>query len=65
MSHRKILTTRQEEKIFGLPIERKLLIRYYTLSEDDLKVIETKRRAHNKLGFTLQLCALRYPGRYA
>ena len=63
MAHRKILTTRQEEAIFGLPRDRALLMQYYTLAIDDLKLIARKRRAHNKLGFALQLCALRYPGR--
>ena len=64
MAHRKILTTRQEEAIFGLPRDRALLMQYYTLAVDDLKLIARKRRAHNKLGFALQLCALRYPGRW-
>lgn len=63
MAHRQILTARQEDAIFGLPHDRALLMQYYTLADEDLKLIARKRRAHNKLGFALQLCALRYPGR--
>ena len=35
----------------------------YAVADDDLKHIARRRRAENKLGFALQLCALRYPGR--
>jgi len=32
------------------------------LSPEDLKLIATKRRIANRLGFAVQLCLLRYPG---
>src|SRR3546814_8187055 len=35
----------------------------YTLSDEDLGHIRQRRRAHNRFGFALQLCVLRYPGR--
>src|SRR3546814_12002021 len=35
----------------------------WTLGTDDLRVIVSRRRPHNRLGFAIQLCALRYPGR--
>ncbi len=38
--------------------------RYYILSDEDIIRIKQKRDDHNQLGFALQLCALRYPGRY-
>ncbi len=34
----------------------------YTLEERDLALIRRRRGAHNRLGFTVQLCYLRYPG---
>ncbi|HGO5568187.1 TPA: Tn3 family transposase, partial [Klebsiella pneumoniae] len=34
-----------------------------TLSDEDLGHIRLRRRAHNRFGFALQLCVLRYPGR--
>ena len=39
------------------------LARYYTLSEADLTAIGIRRGAANRLGFAIQLCLLRYPGR--
>jgi TnpA family transposase len=35
---------------------------YYTLSPHDIEIIKRHRRDHNKLGFALQLCVLRFPG---
>ncbi len=36
---------------------------HYTLADDDLEIIHARRRPHNRFGFALQLCTLRYPGR--
>jgi len=38
------------------------IARYYTFSETDLEIINQHRRSHNRLGFAVQLCCLRYPG---
>lgn len=38
------------------------LIAYFQLSQDDLHLLATLRGAHNRLGFVLQLCSLRYLG---
>ena len=38
------------------------LIRHYTFSEFDLASIRQRRGNHNRLGFAVQLCYLRYPG---
>jgi hypothetical protein len=38
------------------------LPRYYTLSDEDLQIIRQHRRDHNRLGFSIQLCHLRFPG---
>ena len=35
---------------------------HYTLSENDLAIIRRKRGPHNRLGFAVQLCYLRFPG---
>ncbi|MHA6645346.1 Tn3 family transposase [Mesorhizobium sp. A623] len=63
MPRRIILTDRQKTALFRLPVEQAGLLRHYTLSDEDLEHIRHRRRAHNKFGFALQLCVLRYPGR--
>ena len=63
MAHRSILTERQRSALFDLPIDELSLLRHYTLADDDLDHINARRRAENRIGFALQLCALRYPGR--
>ena len=63
MAHRTILTERQRSALFDLPTDRTVMLRHYTLADDDLEIIRARSRPHNRFGFTLQLCALRYPGR--
>lgn len=63
MPRRRALTDAQLDALLALPTDEADLIRHYTLSADDLTVIARRRRPHNRLGFALQLCALRYPGR--
>lgn len=63
MAHRTILTERQRADLFDLPTDETTLLRHYILADDDIEYILTRRRAHNRFGFALQLCALRFPGR--
>lgn len=63
MPRRAILTDRQRSALFDLPTEEPSLRKHYTLADDDLEHIGRRRRDENRLGFALQLCALRYPGR--
>lgn len=63
MPRRRMLTTAQLEALLALPTEEADLIRHYTLDPDDHADIARRRGEHNRLGFALQLCALRYPGR--
>ncbi|AWK88574.1 Tn3 family transposase [Azospirillum thermophilum] len=63
MPRRRVLTDAQTTALFALPTSEADLIRHYTLGPGDLAAIATRRRPHNRLGFALQLCALRYPGR--
>ena len=63
MAHRTILTERQRATLFDLPTDEISLLHHYTLADDDIEYILTRRRAHNRFGFALQLCALRFPGR--
>src|SRR5215217_4696890 len=63
MPRRRALTAAQLESLLALPVTEADLLRHWTLSDDDLVAIGRRRRNHNQLGFALQLCALRYPGR--
>ena len=63
MARRTVLTSRQRSALFDLPQREADLLRHYTLSDEDLQNIGARRRPHNKLGFALQLCVLRHPGR--
>jgi hypothetical protein len=63
MPRRNILTDRQRAVLLDLPTDQTALLRHYTLADDDLEIIRARRRSHNRFGFALQLCALRYPGR--
>ena len=63
MPRRTVLTERQRALLFGLPTDEVMLLRHYILSDGDVEIIQRRRRPENRLGFALQLCALRYPGR--
>jgi len=57
------LTDRQRSALFDLPTDEAALLRNYTLADDDIEHIRARRKPENRLGFALQLCAFRYPGR--
>ncbi|MDO0930026.1 DUF4158 domain-containing protein [Streptomyces sp. TG1A-8] len=40
------------------------LERYFFLDDSDLEKVQAKRRAHNRLGFAVQLTGVRYLGRF-
>ena len=63
MSRRALLSSEQRTRLFGIPVDQADMARHYLLSPEDLVLVRAKRRAANRLGFAIQLCALRYPGR--
>ncbi len=63
MPRRRALTETQLEDLFALPIAETDLVRHWTLDQADLAVVERRCGRANRLGYTLQLCAFRYPGR--
>ena len=63
MPRRSIWSVRQRAVLFDLPRDEATLLRHYTLSDDDIEHIRARGGGHNRLGFALQLCAFRYPGR--
>ncbi len=63
MPRRHALTEAQLDSLLALPAAEADLIRHWTLLPADLPAIERRRGEHNQLGYALQLCAFRYPGR--
>ena len=63
MPRRSIWSARQRGALLDLPTDEAALLRHYTQSDDDIEQIRVQRGGHNRLGFALQLCAFRYPGR--
>lgn len=59
-----VLTEDQRKEFIRIPtnISEWEIAKYYTFSEYDLAIINQRRRDHNKIGFSVQLCCLRYPG---
>lgn len=64
MPRRSVLTDWQREAVLALPREESIMLQHYVLSDEDISHIKQKRDIRNQWGFALQLCALRYPGRY-
>ena len=62
MPRRSLLTPAERTGLLAFPTTDDDLIRHYTFSEPDLSVIRQRRGNHNRLGFAVQLCYLRYPG---
>ncbi len=63
MPRRRALTEAQLETLFALPTAEADLIRHWTLDGVDLAAADRRRGGHNQLGYALQLCTFRYPGR--
>jgi TnpA family transposase len=63
MGRRKLLKAHERAELFGIPDDEESLIRHCTLSVADRLEVELRRRSHNQLGFAVQLCVMRHPGR--
>ena len=62
---RALLSPSQRSQLFTIPADiiEQDLVRRYTFSPADLRLINLQREAHNRLGFAVQLAYLRFPGR--
>lgn len=64
MPTRELLSEAQRTRFSAIPeMSERELVRHYTLSEVDLTAVSIRRGVANRLGFAVQLCLLRYPGR--
>jgi TnpA family transposase len=62
MPCRGLLAAAQRKALLAFPEDEENLLQYYTLSVRDLATVRQHRGDHNRLGFAVQLCYLRYPG---
>lgn len=58
------MTGRQRAALLALPDSEALLVQHHSLDAEDLAAIGTARTPATRLGYALQLCCLRYPGRH-
>jgi hypothetical protein len=63
MPRRTLLSSEQRTRLFGIPTEAAEVAKHYVLSAEDLALVRAKRRPNNRLGYAIQLCVLRHPGR--
>src|SRR5690606_34727013 len=63
MAKRTLLKVQDRQELFDIPADEDSLIRHYSLSPADRLEIELRRRKHNQIGFAVQLCLMRHPGR--
>ena len=63
MPRRTLLSSEQRMRLFGIPTEAAEMAKHYVLSAEDLALVRAKRRPNNRLGYAVQLCVLRHPGR--
>jgi hypothetical protein len=61
---RQELLTEPQRLVFNAPAtDERGMVRHYTLSPEDLALINRRRGDPNRLGFALMLCFMRFPGR--
>lgn len=59
------MTGKQRNALLALPTSEEEVVRHCSLDADDLAAIaEAARTTETRLGYALQLCTLRYPGRH-
>src|SRR5579862_1648291 len=61
----RLLTIQQRQELSCIPdsLSNRQIAHYYTLLPTDLQLISQQHGQSNRLGFAVQLCTLRFPGR--
>lgn len=57
-----LFTPTERDTLTAFPQEKQDLVMHYLFSDADLALISQRRGKHNRLGFAIQLCYLRFPG---
>ena len=63
MPRQEILSPAQHAQLLTLPTDLRQIADRYTFTQADLDLIAECRGDQNRMGFAIQLCFLRYPGR--
>ncbi len=63
MPRRQLLSPQARSSLFDPPRDSASIMRFHTLSPEDLALARRRRRPPNRLGFAVQLAYLRHPGR--
>lgn len=65
MATRELLTPSQRKQFYEISgnMNQRELARYYTITPEEKAVIHQQRGAPNRLGYAVQICYLRFPGR--
>ena len=63
MPHQELLTESQRLSLQTPATDEREMVRHYTLTSEDLTLINRRCGDPNRLGFALMLCYLRFPGR--
>jgi hypothetical protein len=63
MKKHEILSPQYRAALFDPPTNPAAIVRHYTFSSEDMKLIRRRRRDANRLGFAVLLAYLRFPGR--
>jgi hypothetical protein len=63
MPHQELLTNSSRLSYEAPASDERGMVRHYSLSPEDLALINRRRGDANRLGFALVLCYLRFPGR--
>lgn len=58
------MTARQRATLLALPDSEAMVVRHHCLDAEDLAAVGNARTPATRLGYALQLCCLRYPGRH-
>jgi len=62
MPRRSIFSAAERDSLLSIPTSQEDVIRFFTLSEHDISLINQHRGEANKLGFAIQLSLMRFPG---
>jgi hypothetical protein len=58
------MTQKQRASFLALPDTEAFIVQHHSLDKSDLAAIAEARTPETRLGYALQLCCLRYPGRH-